>query len=195
MSSISRPSDVSNTYQATGVAKDNYGNEQLTYNPLNNFEGAPEIRVTFSNTGTNHAARTNLKVFPKITDLTATTLPEGVVCTSTFGNFANFVKFIDREDFQVVEMRIQTDDTGHFTGDLEMGETRIDGVDVPEKVNLTKYRVSTGNGYSDVITITDKKFINKARFYMLLSSLKDNKEITFYFKVAGVSAMPMVQPK
>lgn len=195
MSSISRPSDVSNTYQATGVAKDNYGNEQLTYNPLNNFEGSPEIFLTLSNTGSNHAARSNVKIFPKITDLTASTLPEGVVSTSTFGSFANFVKFIDREDFQVVEMRIQTDDVSHFIGYLEMGQTRIDGVDVPEKLNLSKYRVSVGNGYSDVITIKDRSFINKARFYMLLSSLKDNKEITFFFKVAGVSAMPMVQPK
>lgn len=192
MTAIARPADAANTYQATGIAKDQFGNEKPTYNPVNNFNGAPEIRLTLSNTGTNHAARTNVKIFPKITDVNAAILPEGITVSGTFGTYAQFVKFIDREDFDCVEMRIVTDDVSHYTGDIEMGETRIDGVDVPEKVNLTKYRVSTGNGYSDVITIKDKPFRNKARFYMSLSSLKDNKEITFYFKVAGVSAVPMV---
>ncbi|HTN47204.1 MAG TPA: hypothetical protein VL098_12720 [Flavipsychrobacter sp.] len=194
MMDIARPQSA-NSYQATGVAQDQQGNQQYTYNPINNFVANQEIRLTFLNTGGSNATRQNIDIFPKITNGSAATLPTGLTVPNTFGAWADWLRFINREDFQVSEIRIQTDDTSHFTGDLVMGETRFDGVDVPEKVNMTKYRVSTGNGYSDVITIKDKPFTNKARFFMQLSQILTDKQVTIYMKIAGCSAVPMVQPK
>ena len=60
---------------------------------------------------------------------------------------------------------------------------------------LDEYLEPSGMSFVNARIDGDIALDNKARFYMLLSSLKDNKEITFFFKVAGVSAMPMVQPK
>lgn len=195
MGSVARPANAdSQTFQATGIAKDTQGNEMATFNPVNNFQGNQEIEITFTNTGTDHAERSDFGVIPKITASSPGTLPAGLTVSGTY-TWAQWLELLKRENFYVTEMRIQTDDTSHFSGNLKMGETRFDNVDVPETVNLSKYRVSVGNGYSDVITVKDKGFLNKARFFLVLSKIKDGKSISFYFKVGAEGAPPVTQVK
>lgn len=194
---------VSAPTSATGVAYNPAtGNSVISQELTNNFSGTNEVHVAFTADNVNAAAASKVYIKPGRGVIANATLPAGVTMSAgDFATYADFVDFINNVPQHVKYIRMQTDNTANYSKQLtfvnntpNLQSTR------PKNVQLSLYRVSTGNGYDDTLTVDNRKGDNAGDFLMIpqlniiFDSLLKNSTVNIWFGVDSVAQGASVQP-
>lgn len=121
-------------------------------NQLGSFN---EMTIRFT-AASNAAANATIYPVPGAGSAAAAALPANVTYTGDFSTYADLVDYLKANKLHIRYIRIQTDNTANFSGRIEFGERKPNLVsNTVQPMSLSQFRESTGNGYSDVLRLTE----------------------------------------
>jgi len=135
-------------------------------NNFNDFSTNNQIELIFVADNVNAAASSTIGLFPGTGKGRITALPAGVTVGGDYTDIADFYNYITNNAMKVTNIFMQSADTTNYAGRLTVGMIQPNGK-IPGETykQLTDYRESTGNGYSDVINIKDLKLVTIPKLY------------------------------
>lgn len=179
------------TLQATAATDLTSGQIQPVIQVFDQFDEDEEFVVTITNTDDD----TDAADIEIISGLLGTgNMPAATTLTSSVGNHAATKKWLENVSMSIVSFRIETTNVANYEGNyLTIGKQKYTGRHDQNRVYLSKYRVSAGNGYSDVVDVKDRPFTTIPQTFMTLKKLKFGTTVNIYFKIQGVSDAAQVK--
>lgn len=180
---------ISEGVLATAVGTGQQGVAQVL---TNKFKGNNEIKVIITASGA--AAADNDFYLLQGAGGSTRTLPANVTMAagSSFPTWADLQEFAKTVGFQVTGIRIIDSTTTNTGGTLLLTQHTPNGInDEQQNIEISNYRISNGNGFSDVVRIDDVNFTADART-SLKGSIKQSTTMIFYIKFASVGAKSYV---
>ncbi len=159
---------------------------------INDFRNSNEVHMQFTASGAA-AATSSFFPIPGAGSAARATLPTGVTYTGgAFSTYADAVDYFKSVGMQVIGMRISDSGTTNFTETMEFADVPPINNNIQErKIDLTSYRESVGNGFSDVIRVPEARFNVNAQTYLRMK-IKQSTVLNIYFIVAKVGAKTFV---
>lgn len=164
----------------------------------NDFGGSNEVHVAFTadNAG-GTAAYSKVYMIAGRGVAANKALPTGVTFSGDFATYADFLDYVNNVAEHIVGIRLQTDNTQNYSQKITLVNNTPNLQNAKYKnIFLSKYRQSTGNGYSDTLTIQDGNadFTILPQTNVIFDSLIKNSTVNVYFIVDKSSQSASVSP-
>lgn len=147
-------------------------------NNFNDFSTNNQIELIFTaDNAVGTAALSEIGLLPGTGKGRITALPAGVTLSGDYADIADFYDYVANNAMKVTNIFMQSADTTNYAGRLTVGMIQPNGKTPGETYKqLTDYRESTGNGYSDVINIKNLQLVTIPKLYAKFD-LKKNTSI------------------
>lgn len=155
---------------------------------VNKINANPEFKITLVAGG---ADVSNIYLKGYRGNPASQALPAGVTLTSDIGDSAGTLDYFMSVPLNITRMVMQTDNVANYQEKLVIGQYLppfAGQVPSQRNIELTKYRQSTGNGYSDVTLPIEESMQTSAQFFIKLSKLKANSTLNIYVTAPNIAA-------
>jgi|GEM_PF-6590265 len=167
----------------------NSGSTVQTVDTFNNLSSTNEVTATFTaDNQSGTAAGTDVYILPGVGVGANKTLGTGITYSGDFASYADFIDYFTHVPMLISYIRVQTSNTANYSSRLTIQENKPNLRSPQYKdLQMTNYRISTGNGYSDTLTITNdiKGTTIWPNFSMVFKGLLKNSSISFYIGISS----------
>lgn len=161
----------------------------------NNFgtNNTLDFTVTADNAG-GTAALNTVYILAGRGDTAYQSLPSGVTVSGDYDDWANLRDYLNNIPMTITQIQLKTDDTDNFGYRIETGNMNPNRQNEKiSRIDLTKYRQPTGNGYADSLTIADQAIAAIPQTFLSLQLLK-NTYIRVTLTIAQLQLTAQVSP-
>ena len=162
-----------------------------------------ELKLRYKLTAANDSTATNIVLIPGPARFGTALSLDGKVtfaCTTGFASYGELMAYYQKISTNCTGIIIQTSDTDNYESNIiKVSERDPSGRVTDINIDLSDYRVSNGNGFSDKIVLESSDFnqIFWPGCEITLGSLKPGTSMTLTFKLQGwnkVQELSAVKP-